>query len=322
MVLPVGREDGKKPLVSGFPRWKMQSGEQLAELARKFPAANIAILTGIRSNITIVDIDAPDCLQTAIKRFGETPYQVRTPSGGFHLAYQYAGERCQAGIDGLPIDIRGDGGYAVAPPSRNPSGTPYELIQGQLSDLRRLPMIGNDALPEAGTGNAGSDNGRRNDTLFKFGLREVRACDDFETLVDCMRTENDTYDPPMSDGEVLKTAKSVWKIHDEDRNWVGRDARSVSTKSELCSWPTQLRESGDALYLLQRLQVEHGWRENQPFILANGLAKSLGWGIARLRSARELLVELGHIWCVYRGGHGKGDPPKYILTKGARNQHQ
>lgn len=53
--------------------------------------------------------------------------RARTGSGGWHLLFAHPGERVpnSAGRLGVGIDVRGDGGYVIAPPSTHASGRLY-----------------------------------------------------------------------------------------------------------------------------------------------------------------------------------------------------
>ena len=96
-----------------------------------------------RSNgITVLDVDTPDerVLADAITRHGRTPIVVRTASGKFHALYRHNNERRSVRAwDGLPIDLLGTG-LAIAAPSVVARGQ-YEIIQGHLDDLDRLPIM-------------------------------------------------------------------------------------------------------------------------------------------------------------------------------------
>ena len=66
---------------------------------------------------------------------------VRTGSGGWHLLFAHPGEpvRNSAGTRlGPGIDVRGDGGYVIAPPSRHASGNLYRWNTPP-DELPRLP---------------------------------------------------------------------------------------------------------------------------------------------------------------------------------------
>jgi putative DNA primase/helicase len=96
------------------------------------PGANVAIATGAISGIVVVDVDCKDVDGFAtwcalMSRLG-VPYKptrtVVTPTGGEHWYYRHPGVevRCSAGELGPGIDVRGDGGFVLAPPSRNGVG--------------------------------------------------------------------------------------------------------------------------------------------------------------------------------------------------------
>jgi hypothetical protein len=101
----------------------------------KFPDANIAIATGKQSGLVVVDIDGPDgeaSLAELEKLHGPIPRtaQVGTARGRhLHLAYPERVERIKSSSrQREKIDIRGDGGYVLAPPSKHHSGKSYEFL--------------------------------------------------------------------------------------------------------------------------------------------------------------------------------------------------
>jgi KaiC/GvpD/RAD55 family RecA-like ATPase len=111
------------------------------------PDANIGIACGKRSGVVVLDVDAGhggyDSLADLIAQYGklpETPIS-KTGSGGEHIFFKHPGVeiRNSAGKLGQGLDIRGDGGYVVAPPSLHPNGNRYEWIfkpsQTPLADM-------------------------------------------------------------------------------------------------------------------------------------------------------------------------------------------
>ncbi len=81
------------------------------------PGLNIGIATGAISSIVVLDLDSADALSEAERRGLPDTVQVRTPRG-HHLYFSHPGrDVCnRAGV--FPgADIRGDGGYVVAPGS-------------------------------------------------------------------------------------------------------------------------------------------------------------------------------------------------------------
>jgi hypothetical protein len=100
---------------------------------RTWPGANVGIATGAVSGIVVLDIDpqhggneALGDLQLAHGPLPKTQI-VCTGSGGKHLYFGHPGSHVpnSSGALGPGIDVRGDGGYVVAPPSNHISGKCY-----------------------------------------------------------------------------------------------------------------------------------------------------------------------------------------------------
>ena len=96
---------------------------------RKWPTANVGVATG--SGLIVIDIDGAGGMATlrALLRGHTLPRApaVRT-SRGLHLYFAMpAGRTVSCGSSG-GLDIRGEGGYVVAPPSIHASGHVYVWI--------------------------------------------------------------------------------------------------------------------------------------------------------------------------------------------------
>lgn len=86
---------------------------------------NLAILTGEKSNIIVLDIDTKDYgmekWKEYIDEYGDPDtVQVLTPSGGYHYYFNYNDKipTGPIGVGGWGIDIRSNGNYVLCPPSR------------------------------------------------------------------------------------------------------------------------------------------------------------------------------------------------------------
>lgn len=96
---------------------------------------NLGIATGIESGIFVVDVDGFEGCETLRKLeedFGKLPetYTVATPRGGFHYYFQYPDKRVVSRNNKFhKIDIKGDGGYVVAPPSRHAVSERYKVVK-------------------------------------------------------------------------------------------------------------------------------------------------------------------------------------------------
>lgn len=92
----------------------------------------VGIATGPESGIWVLDIDDHDALHDVEATHGPLPDTLTsvTGSGGAHLffAWDDAHEvrNNQSGKIAAGIDVRGDGGFVVAPPTVHPNGTRYE----------------------------------------------------------------------------------------------------------------------------------------------------------------------------------------------------
>ena len=99
---------------------------------RQRPDCNIGIATGAVSGIFVVDIDGIDAELEVRKLEAEhdaLPATVESVTArGRHLFFQMpeVPVHNSAGRIAEGIDVRGDGGYVLAPPSIHPSGRRYE----------------------------------------------------------------------------------------------------------------------------------------------------------------------------------------------------
>jgi hypothetical protein len=99
------------------------------------PTANIGLATGALSGIFVLDVDpghgGAESLAALQAAFGKLPPTVvnLTGGGGQHLLFRHpqAGGRKVRNLVGFydGLDVRGDGGYILAPPSVHPNGRQY-----------------------------------------------------------------------------------------------------------------------------------------------------------------------------------------------------
>lgn len=120
-VIPVGQD--KKPLIKWeeYQRRK-PTDEEIKKWAESYSDLNIGIITGDISGIVVVDIEAggdtKDLPPTVI---------AKTGGGGFHYYYKHPQTSVKNAVRiREKTDIRGDGGYVIAPPSLHKSGNRYE----------------------------------------------------------------------------------------------------------------------------------------------------------------------------------------------------
>ncbi len=131
---------GKHPRTRRGLRDATTNSEVIRRWWRAWPKVNVAIRTGAttgrrgRPGLVVLDVDPPhggdDSLQALIAEHGPLPATglVHTGSGGAHVYFAHPGAsiRNNAGTKlGPGLDVRGDGGYVIAPPSQHVSGGTY-----------------------------------------------------------------------------------------------------------------------------------------------------------------------------------------------------
>ena len=218
---------------------------------------------------------------------------------------------------GLPIDLLG-AGLTIAPPSVVAKGQ-YEIIQGSLDDLDRLPIMRgledrlyrrDHAGPRPrGDWSAMREHDGRNGQLWRQLMREVHHCDTYEQLLDRARTLNEGFGEPMEATEVIRCTASAWEKTSKGENWFGRGEHG----SRLALAEVD-RLVGDpyALSLLNWLKAHNG--PNSQFMIADGLADVLAWPRRRFSGARRALVTLGYVTVLRRPSQRYG-PGLYALKR-------
>src|SRR5256712_3510491 len=139
------------------------------------PSANIGRRTGAASGLVVVDLDGDEGQQAFIDRCGgQLPRTTLVKTGrGMQAYFAHPGHPVSNRAGVLPqVDIRGDGGYVVAPGSIHPNGTVYEwLVTPEEAPLAPLPEWLLTTLHSAPATPASLTpepivNGHRNDTLY------------------------------------------------------------------------------------------------------------------------------------------------------------
>ena len=118
--------------------------KQIKEWWGKTPQANIGIVTGPGSGLVVLDIDPRNGgneSMKAITKLGNIPVtpMVFTGGGGEHIYFMHPGNgtkiKSTKQVGGYAgVDIKGDGGYVVAPPSRHMSGSRYTWKRNHLAN--------------------------------------------------------------------------------------------------------------------------------------------------------------------------------------------
>jgi len=235
-VLPVRARD-KRPLL----RWetlqtKRPTESDLAMWFQQWPDANIGVVTGEISNLVVVDIDpmhgGEDSLKRLEQRFGALPptIEARTGGGGRHLYFAHPAMlvRNRAGL-AQGIDVRGDGGYVVAPPSIHPSGGRYEWLPGRSpQDMSPAPLprwligvagvrIGRTLADWRRLVREGVPQGQRNSTIASLtGHLLWHGVDPAVALELLLAWNRMRCRPPLEDTEVAQVVESITRLHNDE----------------------------------------------------------------------------------------------------------
>jgi Bifunctional DNA primase/polymerase, N-terminal len=142
-VVPI--RTGEKRASSHWQGWQHTRMTE-AQAIRAFNAPNIggvALVCGALSNLTVLDFDGDtgaEALEVLEPLIPHGTPRVGTGGGGIHLYFAHNLERLQVWhYQGARAgEIRGEGGYVLAPPSGHPSGIAYQWLE-ELRALQPMP---------------------------------------------------------------------------------------------------------------------------------------------------------------------------------------
>ena len=235
-VIPI-EPHGKRPLVP----WQ----EYQSKAARKDEveawfdarrAANVGIVTGAVSGIVVLDVDPAHGGEASLAELelehGPLPatLEARSGGGGRHLYFAHPGGvvHNRAGI-APGIDLRGDGGCIVAPPSMHPSGRRYAWRPGRSPDestpaplpawlLALVQPGGRGGHPLAhwrALARAGVREGERNNTIASFAGHLLWHGVDAQVVLELLLAWNrGRCRPPIADEEVARVVASIAELHE------------------------------------------------------------------------------------------------------------
>ena len=250
----------------------------------KNPQYNIGIATGNKSSgLVVIDLDVDknkgidgyDVLRDWQNKHGKLPetWQSITGRGGYHYFYKDA--IVHSNRVGLyeGVDIRGEGGYIVAPPSVHPNGNIYEWEQGpEEYEIAQVDNIVNDFLkgekqrrdsehktnfkvPEL------IPEGKRVDTIVRLiaSLR-TKGLDD-DAIKAAVRVENEKLcNPPLKEKELEKAVypalKRDWQVNshyynnfnamnENDNKYVNEVLKKLNELNAVERFPMNDRGSAD-----------------------------------------------------------------------------
>lgn len=143
-----GPSAGKHPRTAHGLKEASCNPDRIWRWWRRWPDANIGIRTGRESGLAVLDVDVrhggDESLAVLEAIYEQLPQTLTAHSGGGgrHLFFRHPGRPIpnSAQVGRLPgLDVRGDGGYIIAPPSLHRSGQRYHW-EDRSCPLEELPL--------------------------------------------------------------------------------------------------------------------------------------------------------------------------------------
>ncbi|MFR3645719.1 MAG: bifunctional DNA primase/polymerase [Enterocloster aldenensis] len=236
---------------------------QIDKWWKKNPDYNIGIATGqVSGGLIVVDLDIDkekgkygnETLREWEMEHGQLPDTCRTITGrgGYHLLYRVNREILCSINEEKAVDIRGDGGYFVAPPSIHENGNRYEWEQDpqefvleqanglvyEFIDFVRPEKKGRStfSVPEA------IPEGSRDNTIFRLACSlQAKGLSDEAILAAAMKENETRCVPPLTDKEVEQKVDSALKYQKSTSPYSGKALPPKEGMTQFVDAPIQLR---------------------------------------------------------------------------------
>lgn len=207
----------KHPRIKEWQKTCSNEPQQIKDWWEKWPDANIGLATGSSSNLVVLDIDprhgGRESIQEMVKKFGMLPKTMTssTGGGGYHMFFKEPAIKITNRANVLPgIDVRGEGGYVVAPPSFHQSGLQYSWTK-ELKDsiITELPDWMLELFLQRNRTNESAEGGRNNFLTREAGKLRRMGLNEYQLLTELRKINSSSCNPPLSDQEVSAICGSV-----------------------------------------------------------------------------------------------------------------
>lgn len=173
---------------------------------------NIGVVTGRTSGFIVLDADSEEAIEQC-KQLPKTP--TAQTGRGRHFLFRYPDKsvRNKVKLSGFALDVRGDGGYIVAPPSRHANGKEYKWLVDPRAKLADCPawLLNGQSEPERSTPKTSDiiPAGKRDNTLTSMAGSMRRKGMSEKSILAALREENKRCDPPLPDKDLQKISRSI-----------------------------------------------------------------------------------------------------------------
>jgi hypothetical protein len=211
-----------------------------------WPDANVAVVTGRTSGLVVLDVDGDEgaaSLRALEREHGQirATLSTVTPRGGQHYFFQHPGDevRNSASKLGIGLDVRGDGGYVLVPPStvadrayeideiRSPAPMPDWLREAAAPLERKTPTSEWLSIVRGPDPWTGRPSEGRNDKLARFVGHLLRRYVDVDLVLEIVHLVNEhRFQPPLAGSEVDRIVASIARKELCRQSQTDRGARS------------------------------------------------------------------------------------------------
>jgi hypothetical protein len=229
---------GKRPVIAWLEfQHRQATPDEVAQWFGRHRDANLGIVTGAVSGLVVLDVDPRHGGEASLAALegdhGPLPPTVEatTGGGGRHVYFAHPGGTMPNRVGFAPgMDLRGDGGLVVAPPSVHPSGRRYAWVLGRAPDEvslapipRWLIALVRPSGPRAGHSiadwralvRAGVSEGSRNSTIASLAGHLLWHGIDPQVALELLLAWNRARcRPPLSGDEVARVVESITRLHE------------------------------------------------------------------------------------------------------------
>lgn len=227
---PACGSPGKHPRTKDGHHAATTDPDRIRSWWKRWAHSNLAVRTGSFSDLLVLDVDGEPGERSLCElqsRHMALPKTTAVETGtGRHLYFRHSGVSvsCSAGRLGSGLDVRADGGYVLAPPSRHRTGKCYRWTTPPDASPSRLPgwLLGLVlARPAAHTGVSPPDviaQGSRNETLTSIAGTMRRRGLQPEEILPALRAVNERRcTPPLPAAELRGIARSVGRYQQTEK---------------------------------------------------------------------------------------------------------
>lgn len=247
-IIPI-QPKSKKPAISAWKEFqdRKPTADEIAVFSSRYPNHNVAVICGAVSGLVVLDVDSEDGYRFLKENGYAIPPTPRTQSspGKGHFYFKHPGFPVKNMIRKVPgIDIKGDGGYVVAPPSIHPSGATYAWLEAfhpaktpvapcpqWLLDL--IDQGREEAAPDHSNGKKsaphsddeviddtdwvveylrkGFAEGERNVAATKLAGHFLAMGNPHDRVMEMLILWDMRNDPPLGESELSHVVKSIWQ---------------------------------------------------------------------------------------------------------------